>query len=64
MSDGVLWLSSWNDLTCADPRTGVVRARATTGSLAPVAHGRLLYAPSPSGGVEVITPPAACFGSS
>lgn len=63
VSDGVLWLSSTNALTCADPTTSVVRARDTTDVLGPVASGGLLYAASPSGGVEVITPPTLCFGN-
>jgi outer membrane protein assembly factor BamB len=62
VSQGVLWLTSHSALTCADPHTSVVRASESTNVTDPIASGGLLYALSSSGGMEVITPPAACFG--
>jgi hypothetical protein len=63
VSEGVLWLTSVSDLTCADPVTGAIRASETTGVTEPIASGRRLYALSESDVVEVITPPAACFAA-
>lgn len=62
VSEGVLWLTSFNEITCADPSTSVVRASAAAAVSDPVAIGGLLYALPPSGGVAVITPPKTCFG--
>jgi len=63
VSEGVLWLTSVSDLTCADPVTGAVRASETAGVTDPIASGPHLYALSESDVVEVITPPAACFAA-
>ena len=59
--------TSTNDLTCADPTTGAVRATESTSVAisSTVADGSNLYAIASSEGspddVVVITPPAACF---
>jgi len=64
VSEGVLWLTSTNSLTCADPRTGRVRADESANVSLPVAAGHQLYAvPAPSGGITAITPPTACFAA-
>jgi outer membrane protein assembly factor BamB len=62
VSEGVLWLTSIGEITCADPRTSVVRVSETVSVSDPIAVGGLLYALPPSGGVVVITPPKTCFG--
>ncbi|HVC71193.1 MAG TPA: hypothetical protein VNC61_13135 [Acidimicrobiales bacterium] len=62
VSEGVLWLTSSNEITCANPSTSVVRASESATVSDPVAIGGLLYALPPSGGVVVITPPKTCFG--
>jgi hypothetical protein len=68
VSEKTLWLAQITSLTCADPRTGAIRASEPTPMdiIAPVASGNLLYAFASSGGVSgsvvVITPPAKCFG--
>jgi hypothetical protein len=62
VSEDVLWLTGVNELTCADPRTSVVRAGEQTNVSDPIAIGGRLYALPPSGGVVAMTPPRACFG--
>jgi len=62
VSAGVLWLTSLNTLSCADPSISAVRSSESTNVSDPIASGGLLYALSASGGVVVITPPTACFG--
>jgi hypothetical protein len=69
VSDGTVWLTNLGPnnsgtLTCADSTTGAVPASEETGVavVGPIASGQLLYAVTLSGGVVVITPPAACFG--
>jgi hypothetical protein len=68
VSEQTLWLTSLGQfnsysLTCADPMSGAIRAgeSASVTISAPVARGRLLYAVTSSGEVDVITPPAKCF---
>ena len=69
VSEGVLWLSSISDLTCADPNRGAIRASEPAQSDAieaegpVVASGHVLYAQATAGGVAAITPPAACWPS-
>ena len=62
VSEGVLWLTSFNEITCADPSTSVVRASEAAAVSDPVAIGEMLYALPPSGGIVAITPPKTCFG--
>jgi len=62
VSEGVLWLTSSGEVTCADPGTSVVRASEAATLSDPVASGGLLYALPPTGGVVAITPPRTCFG--
>jgi hypothetical protein len=68
VSEGTVWLTNLgpNDsgtLTCADSTTGAVPASEETrvALFGPIASGKWLYAVTLSGGVVVITPPAACF---
>ena len=68
VSEGVLWLSSTSNLTCADPNRGAIRASETqSDAIAPespvVASGHVLYGQAAAGGVVAITPPAACWAS-
>ncbi|HLI57711.1 MAG TPA: hypothetical protein VKY26_11860, partial [Actinomycetota bacterium] len=62
ISDGALWLTGQSSLACADPRTAAVGASETvTAPPAVVAGGGVLYA-SDAGAVDVVSPPAICFG--
>ncbi|HLI55915.1 MAG TPA: hypothetical protein VKY26_02665 [Actinomycetota bacterium] len=69
---GVLWITRIGHFTCADPRTGAVRATETltktTGIAALVVLGHELLAIAQNGNgsssttIDVITPPSACWG--
>jgi hypothetical protein len=61
VSEGVLWLTSLQDLTCGNPITGEVRSTEWVDVYDPIAGGGVLYAAAPSGGVVAITPPSECF---
>jgi streptogramin lyase len=78
ISNGVAWLGSTDELGCADPDTGTVRARVPIGtkhgltiaaiSGLAVLNGKVYAAYNginggPANALIVMTPPAKCFGS-
>jgi hypothetical protein len=63
VSEGVLWLTSFSELTCADPNHGALRASEAVDLNGPVANDHVVYAVAPAGGVVAITPPATCWAA-
>lgn len=62
VSDGALWLSGQSSLSCADPRTSAVGATETVSSPPVVVAGDGVLYGSDAGALDIISPPAICFG--